>query len=154
MLTVKEIDDKGEIEKWLKWIFELPQGSQKQMEFRSYAMEVFDEAHPPDYKAAPGKTYYLVYKGTLKQLLVKLNWEATHDSINIAGMVRLNKGERAHVCLKRLIDEIRPKCRMKGKQYIMAKPISAEGYRALEKLSSLVSSEYLNNLKSFRYQVV
>ena len=153
MLFVKEIKDHDEIAKWLKWMYELPCTSQPQMKFRSDVMEVFNEALPADYKAAQGMNYYLVYNDSLEQLLVKLNWGATIDAINIAGMVRVNKGDAAHICLKALIDMIHSACNEKGKRFIWARPSSTEGRRVLERLRLLVPSEYCDNKRAFRYQI-
>jgi len=155
MLTAKEIEDEGEISKWLKWIFELPQGSKKEVEFRAKAIADFDEALPPDYKAATGKTYYLIYKGTLEQLLVKLNWGAqVVTTIVIAGMVRINKGQNADICLKSLLDVIRPVCKIKGKQEVWARSSSEEGQYVLENLSLLITTRYSEDGRIFRYQIL
>ena len=153
MLKAKEINEKEIISKWLKWIFELPVNSRENMAFRNDALEVFPEAQPPLYVAEQRMVYYIVYSGALEQLLVKLNWDASPDTVYVAGIVRLNRGEKGHSCLNKLIDEMRPLFEGKKKTYLYAKAISPKGHRLLSNLGTHFATDCVDS-NSFRFHVV
>lgn len=147
MLSVREI--KGdEILHWLKWIYNLPSKTKKQIDYKfdvtNFAFREGSHRIPEPEK---GKNYYIIYCDSKEQLLVKLDWQHS-GFLLILGYARIHGSslERhrtpASQCLGFLLQYCYEECKLKRKAVVHSFAKTDESRKAFSSLSKRLPAGY------------